>query len=99
MVSDVYKEISIKNVERSKRGEEAPKFIYILPGHNIKQWARFLKGTENKTAFITFLVGEWKKADYAHRLGKKVMCIGYDMDCVRIYRQGLLPLQVERNRK
>ena len=48
IIFDVYKSLSIKNAERLKRGQgDAPIFTQILPGHNIKQWARFLKDSTN----------------------------------------------------
>ena len=59
VVFDKYQEISIKNSERKKRGEEsAPIFANIMPRHRITQWSNFFKSSHNKTVFIDFLVEE-----------------------------------------
>ena len=53
MVFDVYRELSIKNVKRSKgSNDDPPMFSQIVPDRNIKQWARFLKGSNNKSKLI-----------------------------------------------
>ena len=51
VVFDSYNDISIKNVERSRRGATtAVSFNHLLPGHKIKQWDKFLKSSSNKMA-------------------------------------------------
>ena len=41
---DVYRNLSIKNPERVKRGKtDAPVFSNIVAGNKVTQWARFLK--------------------------------------------------------
>ena len=90
VVFDVYRELSIKNVERSKRGNsDAPMFSQILPDHNIKQWARFLKGSHNKSELIKFFVREWGKEAYTNRLRDTVLMIGFGTECVKLSSNGI----------
>ena len=85
IVFDVYKVISIKNAERSKRGEsDASVFKEILPGHNIKQWGRFLKGSKNKESLIRFFGSEWKKLEYRKKLTNKCLYMAYDQECWKL---------------
>ena len=59
VVFDVYKQNSIKNAERVKRGSEsAMSFGKIESSHSLKQWKIFLQGGNHKIQLIDFLVGE-----------------------------------------
>ena len=51
MVFDAYKDVSIKNVERSKRATETDGITYknILPGFQVKSWSSMLGVLVNKT--------------------------------------------------
>ena len=86
VVFDVYRDISIKNIERSEKrcSSLAPTFKSILPTHRIQQWSNFLKGNDNKCAFIRFLAEEWRKETYRSTLAAKEMYISQDEICLRI---------------
>ena len=57
VVFDVYKETSIKDVERAHRStERGIQFKNIAPGHNIQQWRKLLCSSSNKASLIKFLV-------------------------------------------
>ena len=59
VVFDTYQEMSIKNSERSLRGEESGHELRsITSAQIVKQWRSFLKKVNNKTALINFIVRE-----------------------------------------
>ena len=65
VVFDTYQEKSIKNSERSVRGEETGhQFQSITSTQIVKQWRTFLSRCANKTSLVTFVVSEWRKAQY-----------------------------------
>ena len=69
VVFDTYREVSIKNAERSKRGEvPGVQLAHISASQLVKQWRKFLSEVKNKTSLIKFLVEEWKTAEYSERL-------------------------------
>ena len=48
----MYKETSIKNAERGKRGAEfGDEFRNIQSEHKVQQWRKFLLNPKNKKAF------------------------------------------------
>ena len=56
----VYREQSIKNAERIRRGSSSSTlFTTISPGHKIKQWRQFLGSSDNKNKLVLFLVNDW----------------------------------------
>ena len=69
IVFDTYKEISIKNSDRSLR-REAPghRLQSITASYIVRQWRNCLSKVNNKTSVITFLVTEWKKVEYTEQL-------------------------------
>ena len=85
VVFDTYKDLSIKDIERSRRGNDATlTFNNILPGHKIKQFDKFLKSSANKMALIRFLGEEWKKEEYRSLLLNKSFFISCDKKCWRL---------------
>ena len=59
VVFDDYRELSIKNVERSRRPKGSHiLFISIVSSSEIKQWAMFLSSNENKNALVGFIVAD-----------------------------------------
>ena len=58
VVFDDYRELSIKNVERSRRPKGS--HISIVSLSEIKQWAMFLSSNENKNALVGFIVADGK---------------------------------------
>ncbi|XP_078679472.1 uncharacterized protein LOC144915103 [Branchiostoma floridae x Branchiostoma belcheri] len=72
VVFDVYREDSIKNAERERRGsEDSNEFRNIQPQHIVQQWRKFLINPRNKTSLVRFIAQEWKKdkmlQDYSMR--------------------------------
>ena len=50
VVFDVYREMSIKNTEREKRGGySGNEYRHIQPDHKVQQWRKFLANPQNKT--------------------------------------------------
>ena len=51
VVFDVYRDVSIKNAERSKRSsrQEGVRYKNILPSYQVKSWNKFLSVSSNKT--------------------------------------------------
>ena len=70
VVFDVYRDVSIKNVERSARAkeEEVPTYKHISQGTKVIQWHSFLKNSSNKTHLISFMVSQWKMERCRKRL-------------------------------
>ena len=59
VVFDTYRETSIKNIERTLRGEEEGLQLQnISEAQMVKQWRKFLRQANNKTSLIKFLVSE-----------------------------------------
>ena len=55
-IFDNYLEISIKNLEREKRGAEmGATYRSIRPDYRVQKWRHFLSNTENKQRLIPFI--------------------------------------------
>ena len=76
VVLDVYREVSIKNVERSKRVSTSDGVQYknILPAYAVKSCDKLLSVTANKTEIVKFLVSQWKTEAFRSKLGNRIMC-------------------------
>ena len=84
-----YQENSIKNSERSVRGEETGHQLQsITSAQIVRQWRTFLSSITNKTSLITFIVSEWRKARCREKLQEKVFYVTVDDKCYRITSQG-----------
>ena len=85
VVFDTYKKNSIKNSERSVRGEETGHQLQSITSTQIvRQWRAFLSRITNKTSLIAFIVGEWKKTQYREKLQQKILYVTVDDKCYRI---------------
>ena len=71
VVFDVYKDQSIKNVERGRRSRGELLFQRILPTTEIKQWSQFLSSIKNKNELIVFINEQWKLETNSQRNGNK----------------------------
>ena len=74
IVFDVYRDIYIKNAERSKRNLnviEGVRYKNILPSYPVKSWKSVLAIQSNKTEIVKFLVSEWKKIKFIDKLKDK----------------------------
>ena len=54
----------------------------------MRQWRTFLSRIANKTSLITFIVSEWRKAQYREKLHGKVLYATVDDKCYRITSRG-----------
>ena len=61
VVFDVYRDASIKDVERNRRSTGQLTLQKIIPNFPIKQWTLLLSSSHNKNMIIEFLIGQWKK--------------------------------------
>ena len=88
VVVDVYKENSIKNAEREKRGAEfGNEFRNIQSEHKVQQWTKFLLNPKNKKAFTEFVVKEWRRDKYRTKLTGKVLFVTCKYDRYEITSQ------------
>ena len=87
VVFDVYRDVSIKNPERSKRSAgsvEGIRYKNILPSYPIKSWKKLMSIQSNKTEIVKFLVSEWKKPEFTAKLEGKIMYVTEGSSCWRI---------------
>jgi hypothetical protein len=86
VVFDVYKEESIKNAKREKRGSEGGhEFKNIKSDYKIHQWRKFLSNSNNKSQLIKFICGQWQKERYRVKLAEKTIFVTTDEHCYEIY--------------
>jgi len=86
VVFDVYREVSIKNVERSKRVSTSDGVQYknILPAYTVKSWNKLLSVTSNKPEIVKFLVSEWRKETFRGKLGNRILYVTTEDHCWRV---------------
>ena len=76
VVFDVYREPSIKNIERELRGSDyGNESRNIQPDHKVQQWRKFLLNPKNKKAFTEYVTREWKQDKYKGKLVNKVLFV------------------------
>ena len=83
---DVYREVSIKNVERSKRVPTSDGVHYknILPAYTVKSWSKLLSVTANKPEIIKFLVSQWNSEAFRSKLGNQIKYVTAEDQCLRL---------------
>lgn len=87
VVFDVYREESIKNVEREKRvSEDGHEFRNIKPEHKIHKWHKFLAHSNNKSLFIKFIAEEWQKEKYKQKIAEKTIFVTVEDRCYELSR-------------
>ena len=86
VVFDVYREISIKNIERLKRVTTSDGIQYknILPAYTVKSWNKLLSVTANKPEIVKFIVSQWKTEEFRGRLGNRIMYVTTEDQCWRL---------------
>ena len=77
---DVYRDHSIKNAERTRRGSGTLLFQNLNPTQPIKQWNQFLSSSHNKKELVKFVVNHWKQK--TPFIGNKHLYIGYEDNCI-----------------
>jgi len=88
VVFDVYKETSIKDAERVKRGADTGiQFKNIASGHKIQQWRKLLSSPSNKTSLTKFLVEDWKGSKQRQKLKDKVLHVTCEQFCFKITQE------------
>jgi hypothetical protein len=88
VVFDVYKKMSIKDLERAIRGADTgTHFKKIAVGHKITQWRKLLASASSQKILIEFLVNEWKKPKQRERLEDKVMYVTCNQICYKITQE------------
>jgi len=73
VVLDMYREVSIKNVERLKRMATSNGVQYKL-----------LSVTANKPEIVKFLVSQWRTLAFRVRLGNRIMYVTTEDQCWRL---------------
>ena len=91
VVSDVYRDVSLKNTERSKQSskQEGVKYKNILPSFQVKFWSKFLSISSNKTVVVKFIVSEWKKPEFTSKLESKLLFVTLGEECWKLGSTGI----------
>ncbi|KAG1659234.1 Programmed cell death protein 4 [Nymphon striatum] len=85
IIFNVYKENSIKDAERIRRGaSKGIEFKNITAGHSVQQWKRFLASTKNKENLIQLFIDEWRQPKYTNRLNGKMLYVTCKDLCYKI---------------
>ena len=89
VVFDVYREISIKNTEREKRGGYSGNaYRHIQPHHKVQQWRKFLANPQNKKLLVGFVTKEWQKERFLRQLTGKTLYTPAEEKCTEISPDG-----------
>ena len=81
-VTDAFKETSIKNAERSHRGNSKT-FLISGPKTRIpRNWKGFPSDNENKTQLLKLIQSEWCKPTYANLLFNRHIFYVFGEECV-----------------
>ena len=94
VVFDVYREMSIKNSERSRRtnSKKTTSFQSLTPSHKIKDWRGFLTSGSNKTALVKFLVELWSE-DHNKKKIQTEFYVTVGCKCLKISSQSVAEVQ------
>ena len=84
VVFDVYRDLSIKNVERKRRSKDQLLFKSIIATSQIKQWGSFLSCNKNKNSLVEFFVSQWKNAESRLKIGQKTIYVTSRSDVYKI---------------
>lgn len=84
-VTDTYKENSIKQMKRNKRGSSSPS-PHLLSANSSKtklpkDYKSFLMNAGNKRQLIGFLPTEWQKSKYAQQLHRRQLFFVCETEC------------------
>ena len=91
VVFDVYRDVSINKVERSKReckAADGVKYKNILAGYVIKSWSEFLSVSSNKTELVKFLLGQWQSEEFRLKLSDCTMYVTCECECWKLDSAG-----------
>ena len=82
---DVYREVTIKQAEKDKRGEDTgTKFKNIAPGHRVQLWRAFLSLvlTTSQVLLSSHLISGHRRQS----LNEKVLYVTFEEDCHKVTR-------------
>ena len=92
VVFDVYRETSIKDTEREKRGGYTGiEYKNIQPDHKIQQRRKFLSNPQNKKQLVRVVTEEWQKHRFKQRLKEKHLFTTTEERCVEISADHVRP--------
>ena len=80
-LTDNYNDVSIKSIERMRRGDS---YQHTIAGPSMttpKIWKEFLKNEDNKKELIQFIFTEWQKDTYANLLHNREIFFASDNLC------------------
>lgn len=86
-VTDSYLPLSIKGLERARRGSANAHLIKGPLTKIPRNWKTFLASEENKQSFTRFLLNEWKGDKYAPRLIDKKILFVCEKQCICLTSQ------------
>ena len=87
IVFDEYRTISIKNMERQRRGTSnlvGVQYKNILPSFPIKSWTNFMSSSQNKEEMVKFLARQWKSEPFRRQLDGKTLYLTEGTKCWKI---------------
>ena len=85
VVFDVYRDSSIKNAEREKRGSESGhEYRNIKADHKIHQWRKFLSNSNNKSLLIKCISQEWKNEKHREKLARNTIFVTAEDHCYEV---------------
>jgi hypothetical protein len=95
IVFDVYKQVSIKHLERKARchNEQSVEYSNINSSHIVRQWRKFLTNTRNKKALVAFLIKEWSQPHSIEIIGNKTLYVTLEEKCLKIFDGDPEPVQ------
>ena len=102
VVFDVYRDTSIKNAERSCRGDgDSIAYKHISIGAKVVQWRKCLRLSSNKTMLISFLVEQWKTEKYMQKLADngKILYVTCGTKCFKITSEEASVMSWSHNKK
>ena len=86
-VADQYPTVSIKNIEREKRGRSGHLAFQIRSPQQLRlrQWKKFLANGLNKTNLMEFLADVWRTDQrFARKIGERTLFITHGESCSKI---------------
>ena len=92
VVFDVYKDASIKNIERNRRSQGRLSFQKVIATATIKQWAQFMSSSKNKNELIIFVNEQWQLEKNTQLIGDKELYVTCNQKATLI-RNGIFLLK------
>ena len=84
----MYRHVSIKNTERSKReckAADGMKCKNILARYGIKSWSKFLSVSSNKAELVKFLLEQWQNEEFRRlKLSDCTMYVTCEYECRKL---------------